>query len=179
MEHEIILKLIVDHRSIRSFDAKPVEPEKISKIFEAARWAPSSYNRQPWRFIYASAEQKEMYNSLFALLNPSNQNWAQDVPLLILSIAECFMNDRMIENRFAFHDTGMAVANMLTIARAMGLEVHPLGGYDKEKSKTVLHIPEGFEPLSLLVVGYRKSFEEMNNESKEFETKSRIRKEIR
>jgi nitroreductase len=144
-------------------------------LFECARWAPSSYNRQPWRFIFATSNQKENYDRLFDLINESNKSWVHQVPLLILTISEIFMNDRMTENKFSSHDTGMAVANLYIMARAMGLEFHPMGGYDKERAKTVLHIPTGFEPLAMLAVGYSKPRQEVGDEIREFDNKPRIR----
>jgi nitroreductase len=178
MDTDEIFSLIVERSSIRAFDSKPVEPDKIKKIFECARWAPSSYNRQPWRFIYATIDQKEYYDQLFDLLNESNKSWANSVPLIILTISEVFMKDRMTENKFAFHDTGMSLANLYIMARAIGLEIHPMGGYDKEKAKIILNIPDGFEPMVMIAVGYRKPLQEIGHDIKEIELKPRIRKNI-
>jgi nitroreductase len=178
MKPDDIFNLIVDRRSIRSFDPRPVELEKINRIFECARWAPSSYNRQPWRFIFATSDQKENYSLLFDLINESNKNWVYQVPLLILTVSEVFMQDRLSENKFASHDTGMAVANLYIMARAMGLEFHPMGGYDKEKAKTVLHIPVGFEPMAMLAIGYSKPHQEFGDEIQEYNIKPRMRKDF-
>jgi nitroreductase len=178
MKSDDVFNLIVDRRSIRSFDPRPVELDKINRIFECARWAPSSYNRQPWRFIFATSDQKENYSRLFNLIYESNKSWVSQVPLLILTVSEVFMHDRMSENKFAFHDTGMAVANLYIMARAMGLDFHPLGGYDKAKAKTVFHIPEGFEPMAMLAIGYSKPHQEFGDELKEYDNKPRTRKDL-
>jgi nitroreductase len=121
MTNNTILPEILKRKSIMSFSDKPVEPEKLKLLFEAARWAPSSSNVQPWRFIYASKEDSENYNKIFDLLFEGNKVWAGSAPVLAISIAEVVMEYKERPNRFAFHDLGMAVGNLLIQATSMGI----------------------------------------------------------
>ena len=109
---------------------------------------------QPWKFIYGFRGD-EVYTVLFDLINETNQVWAKTAPVLILSMAETIPPGRTSLNRFAFHDTGMAVGNLLAQATDLGLFVHQMGGYDNESAKTVLNLPATYEPLAMMAVGYK------------------------
>ncbi len=122
-------------------------------LFEAARWAPSSYNAQPWKFIWGM-KGDDTYPLLFDLISENNQRWAKTAPLLVLSIAETIPPGRKSVNRFAFYDTGMAVGNLLAQATYSGLSVHQMGGYDNERAKIVLNLPHAFEPAAMMAIGY-------------------------
>jgi nitroreductase len=137
-----------------AFSDRVPERETIALLFEAARWAPSSYNAQPWRFIYGF-KGDDVYPMLFGLINETNQLWAKTAPVLILSIAEMIPPGRSSVNKYAFHDTGMAVGNLLAQATDMGLFVHQMGGYDHQSARTVLNLPETYEPVAMMVVGYK------------------------
>lgn len=149
-----INKIISERWSPVAFSDKVPEQEKIALLFEAARWAPSSYNAQPWKFIYGY-KGDDVYQVLFGLLNENNQVWAKTAPVLILSIAEMIPPGRTSVNKYAFHDTGMAVGNLLAQATDIGLHVHQMGGYDQKASKNVLNLPETFEPVAMMAVGYK------------------------
>ena len=107
--------------SPRAFDDRPIEGEKLRSLFEAARWAPSSYNEQPWRFIVANKDHETEWNRLLACLVEGNRTWANRAPVLILSVASLNFEDDSKPNRHAFHDTGMAVENLVLQAAALGL----------------------------------------------------------
>jgi nitroreductase len=130
------------------------EQETITLLFEAARWAPSSYNAQPWKFIYGY-KGDDMYPLLFGLIYETNQVWAKTAPVLILSMAEMIPPGRTSINKYAFHDTGMAVGNLLVQATDMGLYVHQMGGYDHQSARTVLNLPETYDPVAMMAVGYK------------------------
>src|SRR4051812_19712839 len=85
--HHVIADSIKNRRSLRAYDIRPIEPTKINSLFEAARWAPSSVNEQPWQYIYATNDQKELWEKLFDCLNDGNKVWAKRAPLLLLSMA--------------------------------------------------------------------------------------------
>ncbi len=149
-----IHKIISGRWSPVAFSDRVPEKEKIALLFEAARWAPSSYNAQPWKFVYGYRSDAT-YDLLFGLINETNQVWARTAPVLILSIAETIPPGRTSFNRFAFYDTGMAVGNLLAQATNMGLYVHQMGGYDNMSAKTVLNLPGTYEPAAMMAVGYK------------------------
>lgn len=157
---EIINKLITDRFSPVAFDPGTVGEEKVNRLFEAARWAPSSRNEQPWRFIYAHRND-DVFEDMLSTLVEGNRIWAQNAPLLILSVAKTTFSNNDKPNHYALHDTGMAVANLLIQATDMGLYVHQMGGYDKEKARNVLNIPEGYQPVAMIAVGYKGNPEEL------------------
>lgn len=146
--------LILKRRSIFSFSDKFVDDEKLKLLFEAAGKAPSSFNAQPWEFIYASRENPRLYSRLAGLLSEENQVWALSAPVLVLSLAEVISKGRSKENVYAFHDLGMATGNLLLQASYMGLFVHPMGGYDKEMAKQKLKFPDRYKPAAMMAIGY-------------------------
>jgi len=152
--HYTIHDLFRQRWSPRAFDERPVEIEKLQSLFEAARWAPSSNNEQPWRFVIGTKENQTAYDRLLACLVEGNRKWAHRAPVLILSVASVNFEDDAKPNRHAFHDTGMAVENLVLQATAMGLQAHQMAGFDVEKSRTTLTIPSGYEPVAMIAVGY-------------------------
>lgn len=149
-----IHKIIAERWSPVAFSDKPVGQEVLNSLFEAARWAPSSYNAQPWKFMVAQ-KGEDLYPVLLDLLNEANQQWARTAPVLVLSMAEMVPPGRSSKNKFAFHDTGMAVANLLAQATASGLYVHQMGGYDAEGARKVLNLPADLEPAAMIAIGYK------------------------
>lgn len=174
-DKEIINKLITDRFSPVAFAPGAVGEDKVKRLFEAARWAPSSRNEQPWRFIYAHRNDAVFEDMLNTLVD-ENRIWAQNAPLLILSIAKTTFSHNGKPNQYAFHDTGMAVANLLIQATDMGLYVHQMGGYDKEMARDVLNIPEGYQPVAMIAVGYKGNPEEMPEELRSRDKAERKRK---
>ena len=140
--------------SPRAFSEQPVESEKLHMLFEAARWAPSSNNEQPWRFIVAIKDNETEWTRLLACLVEGNRKWAYRAPVLILSVASLNFQDDSTPNRHAFYDTGMAVENLVLQATALGLVAHQMAGFDVEKARADLKIPSGYEPVALIAVGY-------------------------
>lgn len=169
--------LIKKRKSIVSFSEELLSDDAIKLLFEAARWAPSSRNQQPWRFIYSQKNSKEEYSRLYKLLEPGNQVWAHSAPLLVLSISELISDYKNRPNRFAFHDLGMAVGNLLLQATSMGIYVHQMGGYNVEKAREELNIPERFEPAAMMAIGYPGEIDNLPVELKRRELAKRTRKE--
>ena len=134
--------------------AREVEQEKIIKVLDAARLAPSARNQQPWRFIVIKKEDRKFYTGLFNCLSPGNRIWAKNVPVLVLSVAETISSYNKKMNKYAFHDVGLAVSNLILQATALGLFVHQMGGYDNEKARNNLKIPPGFDPVAVIAIGY-------------------------
>jgi nitroreductase len=140
--------------SPRAFDERPIEPEKVTSLFEAARWAPSSNNEQPWRFLVATKEQEAEYARLLDCLLEGNRKWAYRAPVLILSVARMTFGDDAKPNRHAYHDTGLATENLVLQATASGLAAHQMAGFDLDKARANLNIPQGFEPVAMIAIGY-------------------------
>lgn len=146
-------KLISERWSPRAFAGKPVEEEKIRALLEAAQRAPSSWNEQPWRFILATKDD-EHYPLMLDCLTEKNQRWAHTAPLLMLSVARKNFTKNEQPNRHSWHDTGLAMGNLLLQATAMDLYVHQMAGYSSEKARENLEIPEDYEPVAMAAVGY-------------------------
>jgi nitroreductase len=141
--------------SPRAFADRPVEPDKLRALFEAARWAASTNNFQPWSFIVAQRNDRPAFDRMLACLLPGNQSWAQVAPVLILTF---FRPNRPGEDkvlRTAMHDLGMATAMLSVQAEAMGLRTHHMGGIDHDKIRTVYGVPADVEPATGIAVGYQ------------------------
>jgi len=149
-----IHELVARRWSPRAFDERPIGADLLRTLFEAARWAPSSNNEQPWRFVVASKENETDWNRLFDCLTEGNRSWAFRAPVLMLSIASIHFEDDGTPNRHAFHDTGLAAENLVLQATASGLVAHQMAGFDVEKARVDLKIPWGLEPVAMIAVGY-------------------------
>ncbi len=151
-----IHELLARRWSPRAFSPRPVEPAKLAQLFEAARWAPSSYNAQPWAFIVATHEDAEGYNRLLSTLVDVNRQWARQAPVLILAIAKLDYDHAARPNRHAFYDLGQAVANLTVQATALDLHIHQMGGFDPRSARELFAIPTGYEPVAVLALGYQE-----------------------
>lgn len=140
--------------SPRAFSDRPVEREKLLSLFEAARWAPSSNNEQPWSFIVATKGEPEEYARLLACLVEKNQAWAKSAPVLMISVASKFFARSGGANRHAWHDVGQAVANLTVQATALDLYVHQMAGFSPDKARETYGIPESADPVAAIAVGY-------------------------
>lgn len=137
-----------------AFSSRPVEPEELRKLFEAARSAPSSYNEQPWRFVVARRQDPEAFERLLQTIAERNREWARHAPVLVLSVAKLDFTHNGEPNRHAFHDVGQAAAYFTLQATALGLYVHQMAGFDAGKARQLLSIPQGYEPVAMMAVGY-------------------------
>lgn len=149
-----VLPEIQNRRSRRAYSSTPLESEKIQSLFEAARWAPSSLNEQPWTYIYATKDQPELWNKLLSVLNEGNITWASDAPLLVLSLYRKNLLRNNQPNGSAKYDLGGANAFLSLQATSLGLNVHQMGGYDRHKAKDVLNIPDSFDFGVMMAIGY-------------------------
>ncbi|MFC2080278.1 nitroreductase family protein [Bacteroidota bacterium] len=172
-----INNLISERWSPVAFSDKQIDIQVINALFEAARWAPSGFNGQPWRFIWGT-KGDQTYEQLFELISESNKKWAVTAPILILSMAETIPAGRTNINKYAFFETGMAVSNLLLQATYAGLYAHQMGGYDSLKAKDILNLPESIEPATMIAVGYKGNPEDLPEEIGIRETKLRSRKEL-
>lgn len=152
-EEVTIHDLLRRRRSTRAFQTRPVEREKLQRLFEAARWAPSSSNEQPWRFIVATQDRPEEFSALLSTLGEGNRVWAQYAPVLVISVAKKLKGDGR-DNRHAFYDVGQAVTSLILQAVEEGLLARQLGGFSPDKAREALNIPEGYEAVSVIALGY-------------------------
>jgi nitroreductase len=173
-----IIELLKRRWSPRAFSDRMVEPEKLLSLFEAARWAPSSFNEQPWYFVLATREKPEEHAQLLSCLVEKNQEWARLAPVLMVSVAKLIFDRTGKPNRHAFHDLGMAVGNLLIQATALDLCVHQMAGFSMEKVAELYHIPREFEPVAVIAVGYGLDLEDLPEPVREFELGPRSRRPI-
>ncbi len=176
-----LMKEIAERWSPRAFGNKPVSEEQLIRLFEAARWAPSSSNGQPWHFIIARKGDAH-YDKLFEGVNEGNQKWAWTAPVLAVSVAQRRFDYKNRENRFYMHDVGMAMGNLLMQATYDGLHVHQMGGIVPEKIYSNFNIDEDtYEVAAMFVIGYQDEsrLDEMEEKFRESEVKPRERKELK
>ena len=171
------MELIKKRWSPVAFSDRAVTPREMEALFEAARWAPSSYNAQPWRFFYG-LKGDDMYPVLYNLINAANRTWARTAPALVLVVAETVFSGRDKPNRHAYYDTGMAVGQMLIKATEMDLYAHQMGGFDVERSVNDLSLPPHQEPVAMMAVGYKGDPSQLPAEVAERENAVRNRKPV-
>jgi nitroreductase len=164
--------------SPRAFSDRLVEPEKLQSLFEAARWAASSFNEQPWNFIVATKRNPEDHARLLGCLVEGNQRWAHAAPVLMVSVAKLNFDKTGKPNRHAFHDVGLAVQNMIIEATALGLCVHQMAGFSSQKVREIYGVPDGFEPVAAIAIGYGLAADELPEAFREFELGARRRKPV-
>src|SRR5262245_43006705 len=145
-----ILDLIRKRWSPRAFEAVPVPRETLRSLFEAARWAPSSNNAQPWRYIVA--ESAAARARAVEVLTGRNPLWAPKAPVLVCIATQTAFDDGKV-NRHAWYDTGQATALLTVQATSMGIAVHQMAGFDREKARTVFALPDGVEPIAMMAIG--------------------------
>jgi nitroreductase len=148
-----VIEEILTRWSPRAFSHKPIVAEDLKKVFEAARWAASSYNEQPWRFLIGHRGD-HTYQKIFDSLVEFNQGWAKSAPVLILSIASKKFAHNGAANHFSIHDTGAATAYLSLQAAALGLHTHSMAGFDQEKARAAFGIPEDYSMGAVTALGY-------------------------
>lgn len=168
---------LVSHRwSPRAFADRPVEPEKLRSLFEAARWASSSFNAQPWFYIVATKDDPANYNRVLQCFVEFNQGWAKNAPVVALSVARLKFEHNGEANRHAFHDVGAASAGLALQATSLGLQVHQMAGILPEKAREIFKIPEGYEAVAGMALGYPGDPESLPEPMKHRELAPRERK---
>lgn len=144
-------ELFLERWSPRAMSGQPISQEELMVLFEAARWAPSSYNEQPWRFIYAHRGTTE-WNVMFDLLVPFNQEWCKNGAVLVV-ICSKNLSDHGGLNITHSYDAGAAWQNLALEGHLKGLVIHGMGGFDREKARTILHVPDDFTIEAMCVIG--------------------------
>lgn len=169
--------LLMKRWSPRAFADTPIAPSEVNKIFEAARWAASSFNEQPWRFVYAH-KGDQAYDQLMETINPFNQSWASSAPLLILGVAKDDFSHNGATNRHANYDLGAAVANMSIQAAETDIYFHQMAGFDPSKAADLIGIPEGYTPVVMIAAGYIGDADALPENLRERENAPRERKAV-
>ena len=184
LEHETINQhpvhdLMRLRRSPRAFSDKSVTPQQLRSVLEAARWAPSANNRQPWHFIIATKDAPELYERLFNLLMDGNKRWAGNAPVLLLAVATLATNPQGETSMRSLYDLGLATAQLTAQATALGLSVHQMGGFHADLARQEFAIPDGFEPVVAIALGYPDDPENLPEDLREREQAPRSRQAAR
>lgn len=172
-----VLELILRRRSLRAYASEPLTQKQVETLFEAARWAPSSVNEQPWEYLYA-LRGEDMWTTILATLNESNRVWAKEAPLLVVSLARTNFTRNGRPNHSAQYDLGAANALLSLQATAMGLNVHQMGGYDREALREALHVPADREPGVVMAIGYPGEANQLPEPLREREQLPRFRRPV-
>lgn len=161
-----------------AFSSKHVEKKKLIAILEAARWSPSAFNGQPWSFLVATQDNPAEFERMLACLADANQEWARHAPVLMISIAAMKSEVNGQPNRYAFHDVGQAAAHLTIQAMSEGLWVHQMAGIHVAKVRETYQIPEAFEPVAAIAVGYATTPEDLNDKLQKRHAAPRSRKPL-
>jgi nitroreductase len=146
---------LLKHRwSPRAFADREVDPAILRSLFEAARWASSSYNGQPWSFIIAPRGEPEAFQRVLSCFVEFNVGWAKNAPVIGISVARLNFEKNGSPNRHSYHDVGQAMANLALEAVANGLQLHQMAGIVVDKAREALAIPEGHDPVAGFALGY-------------------------
>ncbi len=155
---------------------RDVSEADLRSLFEAARWAASSFNEQPWSYIVATRAQEEAFARLLSCLVEANQSWAKAAPVLALGVATLHFKRNGKPNRVALHDLGLASGNLVAEATARGLAVHQMGGILPDRAREIYAIPEGSEAVTGIAIGYAGDPEAFSKEIRERDLAPRERK---
>lgn len=176
-----INELAAQRWSPRAFDAaKGVNAAQQAALMEAARWSPSCFGAEPWRFLsWNRATDAAGWQQAFDCLSDNNKKWADKVPLLFLACASSVFEHNGQPNRWAQYDTGMAALSLSLEAVAQGLVAHQMGGFDIAKVRQAFAIPDDFMPMAMIAVGYQAAADTIaDEETRQKELKPRSRRPV-
>jgi nitroreductase len=171
--HEILSK----RWSPRAFSAKPVEKEKLQRIFEAARWSPSASNEQPWYFIVGQKGDKT-FEKIFETLVEFNQLWVKTAPVVAISVGRTQLLKTGKPNPWYRYDVGQSLAHLTFQATYEGLWVHQMGGFDEKMVAELFSIPDGFEAVTAFALGYMGDYSILHPNQQKLELADRERKPV-
>jgi len=174
---EGVLPVILERWSPRAFADREVTPADLKTIFEAARWAPSSYNEQPWRF-FIGHRNSETYRKIFDTLVPFNQGWAKAAPVLILGAAKTRFSHNDSPNNYALYDLGAAGGFITLQAASMGIATHQMAGFDQTKAREAFDLPETYAIGSVMAMGYHGDLTSLGEHYQAQEQSPRSRKPL-
>lgn len=171
---------IANRWSGRAYNAtKAVSQQQVVALLEAARWAPSCFGDQPWRFIvWNKSLDAPAWQQAFDCLTPGNQAWAKEAPVLLLTCANTLFSHNQQANRWAQYDTGAAVENLCLQASSMGLMAHQMGGFNADAAREAFAIPVQYTPMAMVSVGYPADIASLEGEVLSRETAARNRRPL-
>lgn len=171
--------LIQNRWSPRAFSSKGIAPADLASLFEAARWAPSSNNEQPWVFIVARCSDQAEFDKALQPLVEFNANWAKHAAVLGFAVSELAFKKTGAPNRNAQYDTGAAMSQLSIEAIARGIFVHQMAGFDPETAREVFEIPSGWDAITAFAMGYPGDPDSLPQPFKDRESAPRVRKPLR
>lgn len=171
-----VIDLISNRWSPRAFINKPIEEQTLRSLFEAARWAPSAFNKQPWSF-YAGKQGDEIFTKIYDCLSPFNQIWVATAPVLVLCVADT-LDPKGEFNRSYAYDCGQAVALLSLQATHEGLFIHQMAGMDYEKLADLFELPENKVPVITFAIGFHGDLEHLPEGMQKTELTPRTRKKV-
>ncbi|MBW2543029.1 MAG: nitroreductase family protein [Deltaproteobacteria bacterium] len=158
------------------FANREVSEADLRSLFEAARWAASSFNEQPWSYIVATRAQETEFSRLLSCLVEANQEWAKAAPILALGVTTHQFARNGKPNRVALHDLGLATGNLVAEATARGLSVHQMGGILQDRAREIYGIPDGSEAVTGMAIGYASDPDSLPEEIRRRDLSPRTRK---
>jgi nitroreductase len=170
------------HENIRnrwspySFSERPLDPEKVRLSLEAAICAPSSFNEQPWQFIYAERDDQASFREFVGFLDEANQVWASQAGALVVNLARSKSSVTRKENYYALHDLGLATGNILNQATAFGIDVHVMGGFSRQRVRKYFGLDDDVIPVAMMALGYYGENDQIPDEVSVKDKKRRPRK---
>lgn len=171
-------ELVANRWSPYGFAEKPVTDGDLRLLFEAARWAASSYNEQPWRFLIATKAQPKAFQKMLSCLVEANQAWACAAPVLAIGCTQLNFSRNQKPNAAAIHDLGLASANLTFQATALGLCVHQMIGIYPDRVRTEYELPSEIQAVTGLAIGYAADREGLPEELRERDRAPRTRKPL-
>jgi nitroreductase len=173
-----IIRILAERWSPYGFADRPVAESDLLSLFEAARWAASSYNEQPWNYLVATRENPKEFARLLSCLVEANQAWAKAAPVLVLGVVSLRFAKNDKDNRAAVHDLGLAAGNLSIEATARGLSVHQMIGILPDQAREAYQIPEHYEAWTAMAIGYKADPATLPDALKERDLTPRQRKPL-
>lgn len=168
--------MMVRRWSPRAFAPRPLPREQVLTLLEAARWAASSFNQQPWHFLVATREDEERFAALLDCLVPGNQVWARNASMLIVTVTKQTFDHNDKPNSCCVHDIGLAACQLVLQATEMGLATHQMAGIEPDKIRARYGVPEGYDPVTAIAVGYSGDPDSLPDDLREMELEARARR---
>lgn len=176
-----IEKVIAERWSGRAYDpAIAVDDDAITSLCEAARWAPSCFGDQPWRFVvWNKFADEASWQQALECLAPGNQEWAKNAPILVLAASVNTFSHNGSDNKWVGYDTGAASISLCLQATALGLMTHQMGGFDANKIKQLANAPEDTRCWAMIAIGYPADLDSLTEEQLERELSERQRRPLK